>query len=110
MGLLVHPDFEAKNPNRLRALVQTFAGANPARFHAPDGSGHRFTADQILATDPVNPMTAARMLEPFTAWRRYVPAVADSLRAELKRIAAHPGLSKNVGELAAKALGEEAAA
>ena len=104
MGLLVHPDFEAKNPNRLRALVGTFASANPARFHAADGSGHRFVADQILAVDAFNPMTAARLLEPFSAWRRYVPAVADSLRRELARIAAHPGLSKNVGELAAKAL------
>ena len=104
MGLLVHPDFEARNPNRLRALVGAFASANPARFHAPDGSGHRFIADQILATDTINPMTASRMLEPFTPWRRYVPAVADSLKRELQRIAAHLGLSKNVGELAAKAL------
>ncbi len=104
MGLLVHPDFDGRNPNRLRALVGTFAAANPSRFHAPDGSGHRFVADQILATDAVNPMTAARMLEPFAAWGRYTPAIAGSLRRELERIAAHPGLSKNVGELAAKAL------
>ncbi len=104
LGLLAHPDFDGRNPNRLRALVQTFASANPARFHAEDGSGHRFVADQILATDAVNPMTAARLLEPFGAWRRYTPTVGDSLRRELERVAAHPGLSRNVGELAGKAL------
>ncbi len=104
MGLTAHPDFDGANPNRLRALVATFASFNPARFHEPDGSGHRFVADQVIATDAVNPMTAARMLEPFGGWRRYVPAVSDSLRGELARIAEHPGLSKNVGELAAKAL------
>ena len=105
-GLLVHPDFDGRNPNRLRALVGAFASANPVRVHASDGGGHRFVADQILLTDAINPMTAARMLEPFTPWRRYVPAVADSLRRELGRIAAHPGLSKNGGDLAAKALAD----
>ena len=109
MGLLIHPDFDGRNPNRLRALVATFASANPARFHAADGAGHRFVADQILATDAFNPMTAARMLEPFGGWRRYVDPVRASLRGELERIAAHPGLSRNVGELAAKALGADAA-
>ena len=104
LGLTAHPDFDGRNPNRLRALMQTFASANPARFHAEDGSGHRFTADQILATDAVNPMTAARLLEPFGAWRRYTPGVGESLRRELERVAAHPGLSRNVGELASKAL------
>ncbi|MGL1563010.1 aminopeptidase N C-terminal domain-containing protein, partial [Vibrio parahaemolyticus] len=34
-GLLDHPAFDPKNPNRLRALVQGFAGGNPARFHDP---------------------------------------------------------------------------
>ena len=106
LGLTTHADFDPKNPNRLRALVATFAAGNPARFHALDGSGHRFLADQILATDAVNPMTASRMLEPFAGWRRYVPVVADSLRIHLRRISEHPGLSANVMELAAKALAD----
>ena len=70
-GLTAHPAFEAKNPNRLRALVSTFAGFNPVRFHDPSGSGYRFLADQILATDGFNPMTAARLVEPLGGWRRY---------------------------------------
>ena len=81
------------------------ASANPARFHAEDGSGYRFLADQILAVDAFNPMTAARLIEPLGGWRRYAEPLAGKMKAELDRIAAHPGLSKNVYELAAKAIG-----
>jgi aminopeptidase N len=106
LGLTAHPAFDQKNPNRLRALVSTFASANPARFHDPSGAGYRFLADQILAVDGFNPMTAARMIEPLGGWRRYTPELGALMKAELARIVAHEGLSKNVYELAAKALGD----
>lgn len=99
-----HPDFDAQTPNRLRALVATFATANPARFHARDGSGYRFLADQILAVDRYNPMTAARLVEPLGSWRRYRPDLGAKMKAELERIAAAPGLSRNVLELVGRAL------
>jgi aminopeptidase N len=104
LGLTAHPAFDPKNPNRLRALVQSFASANPSRFHDPSGDGYRFLADQILATDGFNPMTAARLLEPLGAWRRYTPALGALMQAQLQRIAATPGLSKNVLEMATRAL------
>ena len=103
-ALLVHPDFDSKNPNRLRALISTFASMNPARFHAEDGSGYRFLADQIVVIDSFNPMTAARMVEPLGGWRRYRPELGALMREQLERIVAHPGLSKNVFELVSKAL------
>jgi aminopeptidase N len=105
IALTTHPDFEPTNPNRLRALVSTFAAYNPARFHDPSGAGYRFLADQILAVDAFNPMTAARMVEPLGGWRRYKPELGALMREQLERIAAHPELSKNVLELATKALG-----
>ena len=104
LGLTAHPAFEARNPNRLRALVQNFTAGNPARFHDPSGAGYRFLADQILATDSFNPSVAARILEPLGGWRRYRTDLAALMRAELARVAASPGLSKNVLELAEKAL------
>jgi aminopeptidase N len=104
LGLTVHPDFDSRNPNRLRALVGTFASMNPARFHDPSGGGYRFLADQIIATDVINPMTAARFVEPLGGWRRYRPELGALMRAELERIAAVEGLSKNVFELVTKAL------
>jgi len=106
LGLTAHPAFDAKNPNRLRALVQSFASSNPARFHDPSGAGYRFLADQILATDSFNPMTAARLIEPLGAWRRFKPELGALMRAQLARIAETPGLSKNVLELTTRALAE----
>ncbi len=107
LGLTAHPAFEAKNPNRLRALVQTFASANPARFHDPSGAGYKFLADQILSVDRYNPMVAARMIEPLGGWRRYREDLGALMRAQLARIVSRDGVSKNVLELAEKALGEE---
>jgi aminopeptidase N len=103
LGLLAHPAFDRRNPNRLRALVQSFSG-NLAAFHAPDGSGYRFLADQIILTDALNPKTAARLVEPMGAWRRLTPELASGLRAEVERLTRTPGLSDNVLELAEKAL------
>jgi aminopeptidase N len=104
IALTNHPAFEARNPNRLRALIQTFASANPARFHDESGAGYRFLADQILAVDSFNPMTAARLVEPLGGWKRYRPDLGALMKAELVRISNHPGLSKNVSELVGKAL------
>ena len=109
IGLTAHPAFEAKNPNRLRALVSTFASFNPVRFHDPNGAGYRFLADQILATDGFNPMTAARLVEPLGGWRRYKPELGQLMKAELKRILEHPDLSKNVFELVSRSLAEDEA-
>lgn len=107
VGLTAHPAFDAKNPNRLRALVSTFANFNPVRFHDPSGAGYRFLADQILAVDGFNPNTAARLVDPLGGWRRYTPGLGKLMKAELTRIARTEGLSKNVYELASRALGED---
>jgi aminopeptidase N len=104
-ALTQHPDFDAKNPNRLRALIGAFAFGNPARFHDPSGAGYRLLADHVLAVDRFNPAVAARLLEPLAAWTRYTPALGALMRAEVERVVASPGLSKNVLEQASKALG-----
>ena len=104
MGLTAHPAFDSQNPNRLRALVSSFTTANPAQFHDPSGGGYRFLADQILAVDGFNPMTAARLVEPLGNWRRYTPELGALMKAQLARIAETAGLSKNVYELVSKAL------
>jgi len=104
MALTAHPAFDARTPNRLRALVQVFAAFNPVRFHDPSGAGYRFLADQILIVDAFNPNVAARLVEPLGAWARYTPELGALMRAELERITQAPNLSKNVYELASKAL------
>jgi aminopeptidase N len=49
-------------------------------------------------------MTAARLIEPLGGWRRYQPHLGALMREQLERITRAPGVSKNVLELAAKAL------
>ena len=106
LGLTAHPEFDARNPNRLRALVLGFASMNPFRFHAEDGSGYRFLTDQIIAVDRINPNVAARLVEPMSGWARYAKPLADKMRGQLQRLFATEGLSRNVSELVGKALGD----
>ncbi len=102
--LMRHPDFDLRNPNRVRALVGAFAAGNPVRFHDASGAGYRLLADVLLALDPQNGQTAARMLDPLGAWRRQDAARGALMRAELERILALPGLSRLSYEKASKAL------
>jgi aminopeptidase N len=103
-ALARHADFTLSNPNRMRALVGAFA-ANQRAFHDASGRGYRFLADTILAVEKLNPQTAARLVPPLGRWRRFDEARQALMRAELERIVATPGLSKDVFEQASKSLG-----
>ncbi len=103
-ALARHPDFTMSNPNRVRALYMA-AAVNAGAFHAADGTGYRMIADLILALDPINAQTAARFVAPLGRWRRIEPGRAALMRAELERIAAAPGLSKDTFEQVSKSLG-----
>ena len=96
--------FSLANPNKVRALIGAFAAGNPLRFHAADGGGYRFLADQVLALDSANPQVAARLLPPLGRWRRFGEGRQDLMRAELERILAAESLSKDVYEIASKSL------
>ena len=101
--LAKHADFTLSNPNRLRALAGTF-GANHWAFHSASGEGYAFLADMIIAADKLNPQTAARLIPPFGRWRKFEAGRAELMRQALERIAASPGLSKDVYEQATKSL------
>ncbi len=103
-ALADHPDFTLSNPNRARALYMA-AAVNPGVFHQADGAGYRLIADLILALDPLNAQTAARFVAPLGRWRRIEPGRAALMRAELERIVAVPGLSKDTFEQVSKSLG-----
>jgi aminopeptidase N len=103
-ALTTHPAFSRANPNRLRALIGTFAQGNPLHFHAASGAGYAFLADEVLALDKPNPITAARLVQPLGQWRRYDAARQGLMRAALDRILEAPGLSPNTYEMVAKSL------
>lgn len=102
-ALAKHPDFTLKNPNRLRALISSFT-ANQWVFHHASGRGYTLLADMIIAADKLNPQVAARLVPPLGRWRRFVPDRAKLMRAQLERIAATDGLSKDVFEQVSKSL------
>ncbi|MDE1901169.1 MAG: aminopeptidase N [Alphaproteobacteria bacterium] len=102
-GLMKHPSFTLKNPNRISALIGGFGG-NLTGFHAKDGSGYRFIADMIMEIDPINPHSAAALAKNFARWRDYDTGRQKLMQAQLKRLATHKGFSPNTAEVVAKSL------
>jgi aminopeptidase N len=102
-ALAKHGKFSIANPNRLRSIAAAF-GMNQWAFHDASGRGYRFLADLILKADKVNPQVAARMVPPFGRWRRFEEKRAAMMRAELERMLATPGLSKDLYEQVSKSL------
>ena len=99
-----HSDFDLRNPNRVRALVSSFAAGNPVHFHDASGAGYRFLADTIIELDPRNPQVAARMVAPLGQWRRVDAARQALMQQELQRILDLPGLTRNTFEMVSKSL------
>ena len=93
-----HPGFDARNPNRLRALVLGFA-MNQTRFHDREGAGYALLGRHVLEADRINPQSAARLVQPLARWKRFAAPWSGLMRAELTRIAARPGLSKDLTEV-----------
>jgi aminopeptidase N len=102
--LMEHPAFSIRNPNKVYALIGAFRG-NPVRFHAGDGSGYAFIADQVIALDAINPQVAARMARGLDRWRKFDTGRQAHARAALERIRDANGVSKGVLEIAGRALG-----
>jgi len=99
-----HAAFDARNPNKIRALYGAFAMGNPRNFHAPDGSGYDFLAQRIIRLNDSNPQIAARLTSPLTQWQKYVPAIQQRMRGALQNLIDTPALSPNVYELVSKSL------
>ena len=103
-ALAAHPDFDLKNPNRVRALVASFASGNQVRFHDSEGRGYQFLADTIIQLDPNNSQIAARLVPPLGQWRRMDTARQTLMQQELQRILDAPGLSKGTYEMASRSI------
>jgi len=99
-----HPDFNPRNPNRVRALVGAFCSGNQVRFHGSDGAGYVFLTDHVIDLDASNPQLASRMASIFNDWRRYDEDRQAAIQAQLERIAGRESLSKDVYEIVHRAL------
>lgn len=102
--LLEHPAFELNNPNKVRAVIGSFAGRNFTQFHASDGSGFVFLAEQVLVMDKLNPQIASRLVIPLTSWRKYRPQESNQMRGALRSIMDAGELSRDLYEVVSKSL------
>jgi aminopeptidase N len=103
-GLFNHPDFDLKNPNRVRALLGAFCSANPVCFHDASGAGYRLLGEYVEKLNELNPQIAARLLSPMTRWHRFGAEAQAMMKAELERLSQLPQLSRDVYELVNKSL------
>lgn len=104
--LMGHPLFNIKNPNKVRALIGSFAAGNPICFHDKSGAGYALLTEVVLELNKLNPAIAARLLGRLSRWRKYDPARQKLMRSCLKKIIGQEGLAKGVYEVATRSLGE----
>ena len=102
--LLTHRSFTMKNPNRVRSLIGAFCSANPAAFHAEDGSGYQFLVEMLTDLNHRNPQIAARMIEPLIRLKRYDKNRQQLMRAALEQLLTLDNLSRDLYEKITKAL------
>ncbi|KTA81663.1 aminopeptidase N [Aeromonas salmonicida] len=101
---MAHPTFSIRNPNRLRALIGSFAMSNQVQFHAIDGSGYRFLTDILIELNEVNPQVASRLITPLIQFKRLDEGRKALIRAELLRLFNLDGLARDLFEKVSKAL------
>ena len=103
-ALMQHPSFSMGNPNRVRALIGSFAAANPSQFNRADGKGYDFVADLAVELDGKNPQVAARMLSAFKSWRALEPKRQKAAESALKRVAKASKLSADSSDIVSRSL------
>ena len=87
--LMAHDQFDWRNPNRLRAVLGSFARDNLGQFHSE--AGYRLYADALARLDQANPQTAARLSRPLLGfgqlaepWRSLQRDVVADLRSRVR--------------------------
>jgi len=102
--LMLHAAFSMSNPNKLRAVIGRFCAMNAVAFHAENGEGYAFLVDQVLVLDKTNPQIAARLLQIMIRWQRYDEQRQTLMQQQFKRILETKSLSKDVFEIASRAI------
>lgn len=92
------------NPNRFRSLMGGFA-SNHHQFHAADGSGYAFFAEQLEWLDKMNPQTTARMATAFDTWRRFDAGRQEKMRIQMQRLVDRSDCSRDLFEIVTRVLG-----
>ena len=104
-SLTGHAGFSLTNPNRIRALIGTFANANQTGFHRADGAGYDFFAETVLEVEKRNPQVAARLATALRSWRSLEPGRQAKARKALLAIASAENLSADLRDIVERTLG-----
>ncbi|PID86343.1 aminopeptidase N [Candidatus Gracilibacteria bacterium] len=97
-----HKLFDITNPNKVRALFNSFSMLNPVIFNKPES--YEFIADKVLELDKINPAIASRLVKNMINWKKLESNLGEKLRLQLLRISNEPGLSGIVLEVVKKSL------
>ncbi|SKA32510.1 aminopeptidase N [Consotaella salsifontis] len=99
-----HPLFTLTTPNRVRALVGTFASGNQVAFNRADGDGYRWVGRKLLEIDRLNPQVAARVATAFRSWRSFEAKRRAAAQATLEDLANQPNLSVDLRDIVDRSL------
>ena len=105
-GLLAHPAYDGRNPNKIRSVLGAFAMNNLINFHAADGSGYQLLTEQLLGLNKTNPQIASRMVIPLTRWHKFDAERQQQMKACLQQLLDTGELAKDVYEIVSKGLAE----
>ncbi len=103
-ALATHASFSFKNPNRVYALIRSFAAFNPVGFNRPDGAGYSFVGGVISDLDKQNPSVAARIATAFRSWRMLEPERRGKAQSTLRRMQQSEPVSRDLGDILTRTL------
>lgn len=103
MALQNDPVYDVKVPNLVRSLIGVFA-RNFKHFHAKDGLGYKFVAQKIVEIDAINAQMGSALCNAFKLYEKMNPHNKALMQAQLQKVIAHEGLSKNSYEIVSKIL------
>ncbi|WP_269583052.1 aminopeptidase N [Roseibium sp. Sym1] len=103
-ALMKHPLYDPGNPNRVRALLQSFATGNPTQFARADGAGFELIAESVLEIDKRNPQVASRLLTSFRSWRALDPQRSALAESALLRVSSCEELSRDSRDIVDRTL------
>ncbi len=101
--LMKHPAYDPYNPNKLRAILGSFASGNPIHFHANDSSGYNFLVEQLLKLDKKNSQMSARLALPLTQFTNF-SAKRKTLMLNALEHLGKSNLSSDLSEVVSKSL------
>lgn len=102
--LIADPLYEPSNPNRVRAVLHSFATGNPTQFSRTDGKGFMLIAESVLEIDKRNPQVASRLLTSFRSWRALEGRRSTLAESALLRVSSSEELSRDCRDIVDRTL------